>query len=79
MVLVQDAFTSWYEPRVVLAVLDLMRAIGFRPFSRLSAQTESRCTCMAFSAPSLARHPATLPCCATWLLLASSWSAWMHP
>ena len=32
VVLVQDAFTSWYEPRVVLAVLDLMRAIGFRPF-----------------------------------------------
>ena len=32
MVLVQDAFTSWYETHVVLAVLDLMRAIGFRPF-----------------------------------------------
>lgn len=32
VVLVQDAFTSWYEPRVVLAVLDLMRAIGFKPF-----------------------------------------------
>jgi FAD/FMN-containing dehydrogenase/Fe-S oxidoreductase len=31
VVLVQDAFTSWYEPRVVLAVLDLMQAIGFRP------------------------------------------------
>ncbi|MGY2904145.1 D-2-hydroxyglutarate dehydrogenase YdiJ [Bradyrhizobium sp. URHC0002] len=29
---VQDAFTSWYEPRVVLAVLDLMRATGFKPF-----------------------------------------------
>ncbi len=32
VVLVQDAFTSWYETHVVLAVLDLMRAIGFRPF-----------------------------------------------
>lgn len=32
VVLVQDAFTSWYEPQVVLAVLDLMQAIGFRPF-----------------------------------------------
>jgi (R)-2-hydroxyglutarate dehydrogenase len=32
VVLVQDAFTSWYETNVVLAVLDLMRAIGFRPF-----------------------------------------------
>ena len=32
VVLVQDAFTSWYETHVVLAVLDLMRAVGFRPF-----------------------------------------------
>lgn len=32
VVLVQDAFTSWYETHVVLAVLDLMQAIGFRPF-----------------------------------------------
>jgi FAD/FMN-containing dehydrogenase/Fe-S oxidoreductase len=32
VVLVQDAFTSFYESHVVLAVLDLMRAIGFRPF-----------------------------------------------
>ena len=32
VVLVQDAFTSWYETQVVLAVLDLMQAIGFRPF-----------------------------------------------
>jgi FAD/FMN-containing dehydrogenase/Fe-S oxidoreductase len=32
VVLVQDAFTSWYETDVVLAVLDLMQAIGFRPF-----------------------------------------------
>ncbi|WP_426533612.1 D-2-hydroxyglutarate dehydrogenase YdiJ [Bradyrhizobium sp. McL0615] len=32
VVLVQDAFTSWYEPRVVLAVLDLIGAIGFKPF-----------------------------------------------
>jgi FAD/FMN-containing dehydrogenase/Fe-S oxidoreductase len=32
VVLVQDAFTSWYESHVVLAVLDLMQAIGFRPF-----------------------------------------------
>ncbi|MBV9653662.1 MAG: FAD-binding oxidoreductase [Acetobacteraceae bacterium] len=32
VVLVQDAFTSWYETDVVLAVLDLMRALGFRPF-----------------------------------------------
>lgn len=32
VVLVQDAFTSWYETQVVLAVLDLMRAMGFRPF-----------------------------------------------
>jgi (R)-2-hydroxyglutarate dehydrogenase len=32
VVLVQDAFTSFYETHVVLAVLDLMRAIGFTPF-----------------------------------------------
>jgi FAD/FMN-containing dehydrogenase/Fe-S oxidoreductase len=32
VVLVQDAFTSWYETNVVLAVLDLMQAMGFRPF-----------------------------------------------
>ena len=32
VVLVQDAFTSWYETPVVLAVLDVMREIGFRPF-----------------------------------------------
>lgn len=32
MVLVQDAFTCWYEPRVVLAVLDLMQTIGFTPY-----------------------------------------------
>jgi Fe-S oxidoreductase len=32
VVLVQDAFTSFYESHVVLAVLDLMRTIGFRPF-----------------------------------------------
>jgi len=32
VVLVQDAFTSFYELHVILAVLDLMRAIGFRPF-----------------------------------------------
>jgi Fe-S oxidoreductase len=32
VVLVQDAFTSWYEPRVVLAVVDLIKALGFRPF-----------------------------------------------
>ncbi|ABD88267.1 D-2-hydroxyglutarate dehydrogenase YdiJ [Rhodopseudomonas palustris] len=32
VVLVQDAFTSWHESHVVLAVLDLMQAIGFRPF-----------------------------------------------
>jgi len=32
VVLVQDAFTSWYESHIVLAVLDLMQAIGFRPF-----------------------------------------------
>lgn len=32
VVLVQDAFTSWYETLVVLAVLDLMQAIGFKPF-----------------------------------------------
>src|SRR4029450_9204213 len=32
VVLVQDAFTSWYETQVVLAVLDLMGAIGCRPF-----------------------------------------------
>jgi Fe-S oxidoreductase len=32
VVLVQDAFTSWYETGVVLAVLDLMQAIGFKPF-----------------------------------------------
>ncbi|MFK4501965.1 FAD/FMN-containing dehydrogenase/Fe-S oxidoreductase [Bradyrhizobium japonicum] len=31
VVLVQDAFTRWYEPRVVLAVLDLMQAMGFKP------------------------------------------------
>jgi FAD/FMN-containing dehydrogenase/Fe-S oxidoreductase len=32
VVLVQDAFTSWYESHIVLSVLDLMQAIGFRPF-----------------------------------------------
>jgi len=32
VVLVQDAFTSWYEPRVVLAVVDLIKALGFKPF-----------------------------------------------
>jgi FAD/FMN-containing dehydrogenase/Fe-S oxidoreductase len=32
VVLVQDAFTSWYETNVVLAVIDLMQTIGFRPF-----------------------------------------------
>ncbi|MBR0846399.1 FAD-binding oxidoreductase [Bradyrhizobium diazoefficiens] len=32
VVLVQDAFTSWYEAHVVLAVLDLMQALGFKPF-----------------------------------------------
>jgi len=32
VVLVQDAFTSWYESQVVLAVLDLMQALGFKPF-----------------------------------------------
>jgi len=32
VVIVQDAFTSWYESHVVLAVLDLIQAIGFRPF-----------------------------------------------
>jgi len=32
VVLVQDAFTSWYETHVVLAVLDLIQAIGFKPF-----------------------------------------------
>jgi FAD/FMN-containing dehydrogenase/Fe-S oxidoreductase len=31
VVLVQDAFTSWYEPRVVLAVVDLIKALGFKP------------------------------------------------
>ncbi len=31
VVLVQDAFTSWYETQVVLAVLDLMQTLGFRP------------------------------------------------
>ena len=32
MVLVQDAFTSWYETQTVLAVLDVMLAMDFRPF-----------------------------------------------
>jgi Fe-S oxidoreductase len=32
VVLVQDAFTSWYESHIVLAVLDLMQEIGFKPF-----------------------------------------------
>lgn len=32
VVLVQDAFTSWYETEVVLAVLDLAQAMGFRPW-----------------------------------------------
>ncbi|WP_050421189.1 D-2-hydroxyglutarate dehydrogenase YdiJ [Bradyrhizobium tropiciagri] len=32
VVLVQDAFTSWYETHVVLAVLDLMQEMGFKPF-----------------------------------------------
>jgi FAD/FMN-containing dehydrogenase/Fe-S oxidoreductase len=32
VVLVQDAFTTWYESHIVTAVLDLMQAIGFRPF-----------------------------------------------
>jgi len=32
VVLVQDAFTSFYESHIVLAVLDLIRAIGFHPF-----------------------------------------------
>ena len=32
VVLVQDAFTSWYETHLVLAVLDLMKAIGFQPY-----------------------------------------------
>ena len=32
VVLVQDAFTSWYEPQIVLAVLDLMQTMGFKPF-----------------------------------------------
>jgi (R)-2-hydroxyglutarate dehydrogenase len=32
VVLVQDAFTSWYDPQIVLAVLDLMQAMGFKPF-----------------------------------------------
>ncbi|NEU94721.1 D-2-hydroxyglutarate dehydrogenase YdiJ [Bradyrhizobium uaiense] len=32
VVLVQDAFTSWYETPTVLAVLDLMQAVGFRPY-----------------------------------------------
>jgi FAD/FMN-containing dehydrogenase/Fe-S oxidoreductase len=30
VVLVQDAFTSWYETHVALAVLDLLQALGFR-------------------------------------------------
>ena len=32
VVLVQDAFTSWYETPVVLAVLDLVQAMGVRPW-----------------------------------------------
>eukprot|EP01037_Dinobryon_pediforme_P012517 gene12517-12605_t len=32
VILVQDAFTSWYETQTVLAVLDLMQTMGFRPF-----------------------------------------------
>jgi Fe-S oxidoreductase len=32
VVLVQDAFTSWYETGLVLDVLDLVRALGFRPW-----------------------------------------------
>ncbi len=32
VVLVQDAFTSWYETQTVLAVLDVMQAMGFQPF-----------------------------------------------
>ncbi|HEX2727278.1 MAG TPA: (Fe-S)-binding protein, partial [Beijerinckiaceae bacterium] len=32
VVLVQDAFTSWYETHVVTAALDLMPAMGFKPF-----------------------------------------------
>jgi Fe-S oxidoreductase len=32
VILVQDAFTSWYESPVVLAVLDLIGTLGFRPF-----------------------------------------------
>ncbi|MDK1374076.1 MULTISPECIES: FAD-binding and (Fe-S)-binding domain-containing protein [unclassified Sinorhizobium] len=32
VVIVQDAFTSYYEPEVLLAVLDLLRLIGIRPW-----------------------------------------------
>jgi len=32
VVVVQDAFTSWYETQVLLDVLDLVRALGFRPW-----------------------------------------------
>ena len=32
VVLVQDAFTSWYETQTVLAVLDVIVAMGFQPF-----------------------------------------------
>jgi Fe-S oxidoreductase len=32
VVLVQDAFTSWYETQIVLTVVDLMQTMGFRPF-----------------------------------------------
>ncbi|MGY4235895.1 FAD/FMN-containing dehydrogenase/Fe-S oxidoreductase [Bradyrhizobium sp. USDA 4449] len=32
VVLVQDAFTNWYDPEIVLAVLDLMKVMGFQPY-----------------------------------------------
>ena len=45
VVVVQDAFTSFYDTQVLLDLLDLLLLLGIRPCSRGSVQTGSRCMC----------------------------------
>ena len=75
VVLVQDAFTSYFEPQLVLDLVDLLAHLGFVRGWRRSGRTASRCTCTAFWVRSGAPPSVTPLCSVRWLPRACPWSA----
>ena len=76
VVVVQDAFTSYYETPLVLDLLDLIRALGFRPWLAPFRPNGKPLHVHGFLGAVRARGRARMPrCCATWLRRALNWSA----